>query len=205
MQLKYSRKWLEDEVKKGNDFSYIGFWGNKADSAIERSFSNFYQADFTAPLLHLESQPMQKFTCSEQYFMYLKAMTFKDYLLIPKLLVNNRDGFYYKTLGRKVGDTSVNPEALPYDDDIWAKERVLAMVQTLYYKFQNPKLKRWLLDTGDSIIIETSPFDKIWGIGIGKDSRKPKDNWQDVFSWKGDNLLGFSLMEVRDVLKKELE
>lgn len=63
---------------------------------------------------------------------------------------------------------------------------------------QNPTLKEFLLSTGDSILAEASPYDSIWGIGLG---------WEDaekggVAQWRGENLLGCALMEVRDWLKE---
>jgi ribA/ribD-fused uncharacterized protein len=66
------------------------------------------------------------------------------------------------------------------------------------YKFsQHESLKNYLLQTGDKIIVEASPFDKIWGIGMAKNNIHA----MNPFEWKGDNLLGFVLMEVRDSLK----
>jgi ribA/ribD-fused uncharacterized protein len=64
------------------------------------------------------------------------------------------------------------------------------------HKFsQHPDMKEFLLGTGDEVIVEASPFDKIWGIGI-------KTYETDPLKWKGTNLLGFALMEVRDFLEK---
>lgn len=61
---------------------------------------------------------------------------------------------------------------------------------------QDENLKEFLLSTGDKIIVEASPYDSIWGIGMGvKD-----ENIEDPTAWKGENLLGFALMEVRDLL-----
>lgn len=78
------------------------------------------------------------------------------------------------------------------------------MYKSLYYKFKNTKLKQWLLSTGDSVLIEASPFDKIWGVGLGKKNRQgiydESEKWKNVYSWKGDNKLGFLLMEIRDTL-----
>lgn len=70
-----------------------------------------------------------------------------------------------------------------------------------FHKFtQNKKLMDYLLSTGDRIIVEASPTDTIWGIGLSQDS-KMIDN---PHTWKGENLLGFALMEVRGLLKDAL-
>ena len=64
---------------------------------------------------------------------------------------------------------------------------------------QNKELKKFLLETGDKILVEASPTDKIWGIGM--DQKNP-----DIYNpnnWKGLNLLGFSLMHVRDIIKQK--
>ena len=64
---------------------------------------------------------------------------------------------------------------------------------------RNESLKVVLLGTGDRILVEASPYDKIWGIGLAESNPKCKDPAQ----WKGLNLLGFALMEVRARLASE--
>jgi len=61
---------------------------------------------------------------------------------------------------------------------------------------QNPQLKAFLLGTGSRILVEASPVDKIWGIGLAQDNPAAENPKQ----WKGLNLLGFALMEVRQQL-----
>ena len=63
---------------------------------------------------------------------------------------------------------------------------------------QNPGLREFLLSTGDSILVEASPYDSIWGIRLSADSPEA----QDPMKWRGQNLLGFALMEVRDELRR---
>lgn len=97
-----------------------------------------------------------------------------------------------KDLGRMVEN---------YDDAVWAKTRVDIMVAGLYEKFnQNPKLKESLLNTGDTVIVEASPVDKIWGIGLAEDH--PNATRPD--KWPGQNLLGVVLMKVRDKIKESV-
>lgn len=70
------------------------------------------------------------------------------------------------------------------------------MVQALEAKFADPELRQILLGTGDRIIVEASPYDRIWGVGLS-------ENDDDLYAgnWKGQNLLGKALMEVREKLK----
>jgi ribA/ribD-fused uncharacterized protein len=73
------------------------------------------------------------------------------------------------------------------------------MVEGLFEKFnQNPLLKEALLNTCDTIIVEASPVDRIWGIGLTEDDPRALDQ----STWRGQNLLGITLMRVRDAIKK---
>ena len=93
-----------------------------------------------------------------------------------------------KKFGRKVKK---------YDDIEWSKKGFSFVVEGNKHKFsQHPDMKSFLLNTGNSIIVEASLFDNIWGIGM-------KEHETDPGKWKGQNQLGFALMEVRDLLKNE--
>ena len=61
---------------------------------------------------------------------------------------------------------------------------------------QNPELWDYLKSTGTRILVEASPRDRIWGIGMGKSN----PDAADPAKWRGTNLLGFALTEVRDIL-----
>lgn len=65
---------------------------------------------------------------------------------------------------------------------------------------QNPELKEFLLSTSDAILVEASPYDKIWGIGLDRETAMKGT----VDQWKGENLLGCALMEVRDWLRSTM-
>ena len=71
------------------------------------------------------------------------------------------------------------------------------------FKFtQKPELAKQLTDTGDQVLVECSPFDTIWGAGLGKQTKdgRADDRWKDSCNWRGKNKLGFLLMDVRDIL-----
>jgi ribA/ribD-fused uncharacterized protein len=95
-----------------------------------------------------------------------------------------------KTLGRQVRN---------FDEATWNAKRSEIVVQGSLQKFtQHPDLKEFLLNTKERVLVEASPVDKIWGIGLVADS----DKAENPKRWNGLNLLGFALMEVRDILKK---
>jgi ribA/ribD-fused uncharacterized protein len=93
-----------------------------------------------------------------------------------------------KQLGRKVRN---------YDEKIWQEKRFDIVVQANFAKFsQHPELKEFLLATKDRILVEASPVDRIWGVGMAQDHL----HIQDPSQWQGLNLLGFALMHVREQL-----
>ena len=86
-----------------------------------------------------------------------------------------------------------------FNDEEWNKHKISIVVQGNILKFsQNEELKNFLIGTGNKILVEASPYDRIWGIGI--DENNPYVT--NPHKWKGENLLGFSLMKVRDIIKK---
>ena len=129
-----------------------------------------------------------KFTSVEQYMMYQKAICFDDKEVATKIMETN-DFDTIKSLGRSVSN---------YVDDIWCNIRKKVVYDAIKAKFsQNEELKRQLLDTGNSILAECAVKDLVWGIGISM-----KDpNRYNVEKWRGQNLLGYILMEVREELR----
>ncbi len=95
-----------------------------------------------------------------------------------------------KALGRKVQG---------FDQEVWDRFKYAIVLNGNWCKFsQNRDLREFLLSTGDSILAEASPYDSIWGIRLSADSPEA----QDPMKWRGQNLLGFALMEVRDELRR---
>ncbi len=93
-----------------------------------------------------------------------------------------------KALGRKVSG---------FNNSIWEENRSQIVVKGNYHKFMsNQELADFLLATSGKVLVEASPVDRVWGIGLpAHDS-----NASNPLRWRGDNLLGFALMEVRDLL-----
>lgn len=117
-----------------------------------------------------------------------KAALFRDYGVFFKIL-DTHDQSTIKKLGKQVSN---------YDDAVWSRLRGPMMRRGLRAKFQqNPELMEKLLATGNMVLAECAPRDKIWGIGLTVDDARIQDPQQ----WKGQNLLGTVLMEVRSDLR----
>jgi len=130
------------------------------------------------------------YTSMEQYMMYQKAVTFCDAKIASKILETD-DVSEIKKLGRLVSN---------YDDNIWSGKRQIIVYEGLLAKFsQNIELLNLLEATGDNPLAECAVRDRIWGIGLSMDD----PNRLDVNKWRGQNLLGYALMLVRDKLCKQ--
>ena len=129
------------------------------------------------------------FSSMEQYMMYQKAVCFKDEEIAEKILATT-DVAVIKALGRQVKG---------YNDGYWNGVRQLLVYEGLKEKFtRNENLKKLLLDTEDSILAEGAVNDRIWGIGLSmKDSNRLESE-----KWRGQNLLGYAMMMVRNWIKE---
>lgn len=150
---------------------------------INGYLSNWYLSEFTVDGV--------KFSSMEQYMMYGKGVCFGDRETAEKILQTDNVG-KIKALGREVKN---------YNDTVWNGLRQVVVYDGLLEKFrQNEELKEKLLATSEDILAECAVSDKIWGIGL---SMKDEQRF-NMYKWKGQNLLGFTLMRVREVLKKEI-
>ena len=132
-----------------------------------------------------------QFNCTEQYMMYHKAKFFGDEEIAAKILETKspRD---QKALGRKVRN---------FDANKWMKVCEEIVTQGNRLKFgQNEDFKQELLNTENRIIVEASPEDKIWGIGLAPQD----DRVLDESNWDGLNLLGKCIMTVREEIKEQV-
>ena len=138
--------------------------------------SNWYLSDFSADGV--------KFSSMEQYMMYKKAVCFGDDKTAARILAT-KEVSEIKALGRMVA---------AYNDNIWSGIRQIVVYQGLMEKFaQNNELKDKLLKTGNSVLAECAVKDTVWGIGL---SMKDPDRFE-MTKWKGQNLLGYTLMMIR--------
>ena len=141
--------------------------------------SNWYPSPFTVE--------KKNFSSMEQFMMYRKAICFGDEA-VSKNILSTDDASQIKALGRQVKN---------YDEHIWNGIRQIVVYKGLLAKFsQNEDLKDRLKSTGEAILAECAVKDLIWGVGL---SMKDPDRL-DKTKWKGQNLLGYTLMMVREYL-----
>lgn len=132
----------------------------------------------------------RQFTCVEQFMMYAKAMLFDDCQVAEAILVAP-DPRAQKKLGREVKG---------FDESVWVEKRESIVTVGCREKFrQNPALATVLLATGDTVLVEASPYDCIWGVGLAWNDPRILDQRR----WLGTNLLGKALMKVREILATE--
>ncbi len=181
---RYSVALLRERYRGGTVFSYCMFWGHHPaqDGHMTKScFSQWWKAPFWSET--------RIYCCMEQYMMAQKAELFGDQEMMQRILECG-DPKQIKALGRKVRN---------FDENIWNDVKYSIVLNGNFHKFfQNRLLRTFLLATGDSILVEASPYDRIWGIGMSENDRDAHDPVQ----WRGQNLLGFALMEVRDELRR---
>lgn len=180
---KYSTDWLKSVVSSGQQPDYLFFWGARQThgAPTRHCLSQWSKSNF---------QSMnQTYCCMEQFMMAAKAQLFGDQERHSQILATT-DPNAMKRLGRKVRN---------FDDSIWDRVKYSIVLNGNYCKFhQVPALRDFLLSTGDRVLVEASPYDKIWGIQLGESDERAKH----PSAWQGQNLLGFALMEVRDELRR---
>jgi ribA/ribD-fused uncharacterized protein len=131
-----------------------------------------------------------RYNCCEQYMMAEKARLFGDLAAMAKILAS-KSPREQKALGRRVAN---------FDADRWSAACRDIVYRGNLAKFsQNEDLRAKLLETGSKRIVEASPLDPIWGIGLAADDPRAMDPSQ----WRGTNWLGEAIMRVRQELRKE--
>ena len=181
--MKYSIEIIKQIVHENPSTEIIYFCGHSPKLRENSAFclSQWYDCYF-------EINGVQYHT-AEQYMMANKALMFHDketYLGIM-MAYNPLD---YKKLGRRI---------LGFMPELWDARKFDIVVEGNKAKFsQNPELKDFLLSTGDAILAEASPSDKIWGVGLDIETAE----MGGIEQWQGENMLGCALMEVRDWIKE---
>lgn len=172
---------LVDGYKNGVHPEFLFFWGHTEKLPVTKAcLSQWYECSFEVDGLNYRT--------AEQYLMAEKARIFNDQTTFDHIMKAHTPK-ECKQLGREV--KGFNPT-------IWDESKWLVAVKGNYAKFsQNEPLKKFLLATGDKVIVEASPYDNIWGIGLSQDDAAAGN----PLLWKGQNILGFALMAVRERLK----
>ena len=165
----------EQNARKASHPEFIGFWHEYDEYGC---LSNWYKADFEYAGMH--------FTSVEQFMMYHKLMTFRQYDLADQVM-KTEDPAEAKKIGRTHFDN--------FDDKLWTRISSAIVKRGVRAKFvQNPDLMKELLSTGNAVLAECSPYDKVWGIGLALDDERVYDTGK----WDGKNKLGRILMTLRE-------
>lgn len=174
---------LRARFNASGSMKFLFFWGHqRPSSGVSAScFSQWYDAPFVVG--------SERYPTAEHYMMAEKAALFDDADIRKKVLAAPNPGAA-KALGRQVRG---------FDDARWVAARFDIVCRANEAKFaQNPELRTFLEQTGNRVLVEASPVDRIWGIGLAQDDERASNPNQ----WQGLNLLGFALMQVREQLRK---
>lgn len=182
-----SRDALVSQVRSGARVKYLHFWGHRprADGQVGAScLSQWWPSPFSVDGV--------AYATAEHWMMARKARLFGD-AEAERLAVEARNPALAKKAGRLVRG---------FDDAIWERERFGIVVEGSVHKFAaHPGLREFLLGTGERVLVEASPMDRVWGIGLAADDERAGNPER----WRGANLLGFALMEARGRLRQASE
>ena len=178
-----SREALIEAVRAGERVKYLHFWGHRPlpDGRVGAScLSQWWPSPFTVDGV--------EYATAEHWMMAAKARLFADAEGERRVLAAGHPS-EAKKAGRLVRG---------FDDEVWRRERFGIVVEGSVHKFAaHGELRSFLLDTGERVLVEASPVDRVWGIGLAADA----EGANDPVRWRGPNLLGFALMEARGRLR----
>ena len=162
---------------EGTRLKFLFFWGHRTPGP--GWLSQWWPAPFTVDGV--------VYATAEHYMMAEKARLFGDAETADAVVAAPHPG-RAKDLGRRVRG---------FDERTWREHRVAIVGKGNRAKFeQHPELRDYLLGTRNRVLVEASPLDRVWGIGLAADDPRA----ERPSSWRGENLLGFALMTVRDAL-----
>ena len=177
----YTREALVEKCYAGEKFKYLFFWKPTITEGeiTESCLGQWWMCPFAVDGV--------TYSCAEQYMMAEKARLFHDEAMLDKIMNTNYPK-EMKAYGRAVQN---------FHDEVWESKAYSIVKKGNIAKFsQNPELWNYLKQSKNRILVEASPRDRIWGIGLGAGN----PDAQNPVKWRGRNLLGFALMEVRDIL-----
>jgi ribA/ribD-fused uncharacterized protein len=181
--MKYNNEWLIERYRQQKDIPFLFFWGHqpaKDGSTTKSCFSQWWVAPFEVDGIAYKT--------TEHWMMAGKARLCGDENARQKILACDTAA-QAKKEGRMIQG---------FDPVVWDEHKFSIVVEGNLHKFtQHLELKRFLRGTGEQVLVEASPDDNIWGIGMAADDPVTLDPEQ----WKGCNLLGYALMEVRDKIR----
>jgi ribA/ribD-fused uncharacterized protein len=170
-------------VEAGALVKYLHFWGHQPEpdgAAGKGCLSQWFPAPFEVA--------GERYATAEHWMMAEKARLFGD-PDAERAAIDAPNPALAKAAGRTVRD---------FDDDVWARERSDIVVRGSVHKFAaHADMREFLLRTGSRVLVEASPRDRLWGIGMSA----KHENAENPAAWRGLNLLGFALMEARERLR----
>ncbi|MEV4949180.1 NADAR family protein [Streptomyces sp. NPDC053755] len=173
---------LTQQVSSGERVKWLHFWGHRPrpDGALSAScLSQWWESPFEVAGV--------RYATAEHWMMAEKARLFGDADAERAALAASSPA-EAKKAGRLVRG---------FDGEVWERERFGIVVEGSVHKFSSDERLRWfLLGTRGRVLVEASPMDRIWGIGLAADDARATDPSR----WRGLNLLGFALMEARERL-----
>ena len=176
---------LRAATAAGSTFKYLPFWGHtpRRDGSLGAGcLSQWWPSPFTVGTV--------TYATAEHWMMAAKARLFDD-REAERAAIAASHPEQAKDIGRTVRG---------FDDAVWQRHRFALVTEGSLHKFgQDRALRAYLLGTGSRVLVEASPRDRIWGIGLSADDERTAD----PALWKGLNLLGFALMEARQRLAGE--
>ncbi|MFJ8333238.1 NADAR family protein [Streptomyces sp. NPDC094437] len=179
-----SQEALIAAVRAGARIKYLHFWGHspRADGRIGPScLSQWWPSPFTVSGV--------EYATAEHWMMAAKARLFADPEAERRVLAAAHPA-EAKKAGRLVRG---------FDDAVWARERYGIVVEGNVHKFAaDEEVRAFLVNTGERVLVEASPVDRVWGIGLAADDAAAREPER----WRGPNLLGFALMEARGRLRE---
>ncbi|MDC0770292.1 NADAR family protein [Streptomyces sp. HD] len=174
---------LVREVRAGARVKYLHFWGHQPlpDGRVGTScLSQWWPSPFTVDGV--------EYATAEHWMMAGKARLFGD--------VEAERGVL--EAGHPAGAKKAGRLVRGFDEGVWQRERFRIVVEGSVHKFAaHADLRGLLVGTGDRVLVEASPVDRVWGIGLAAGD----DGAEDPERWQGPNLLGFALMEAREQLR----
>jgi ribA/ribD-fused uncharacterized protein len=179
-----SQEALIREVRTGARVKYLHFWGHRPrpDGRVGAScLSQWWPSPFTVDGV--------TYATAEHWMMAGKARLFGDAEALARVLAAGHPS-QAKKAGRLVRG---------FDEEIWTRERFGIVVEGSVHKFAaDEELRAFLLGPGERVLVEASPVDRVWGIGLAADDAAAEDPER----WRGPNLLGFALMAARERLRE---
>ncbi len=181
--MRYHLTWLIEKFDRGECTDMIFFWGHVNKTLMAQGdymLSQWYPSPFSVNEIVYKS--------AGHWMMARKAILFGDRLAFEKIMAADRPDEV-----RALSGTISN-----FDETTWSERKYEIVKEGNFHKFnQSKRLRAYLLNTGRSVLAEANPYDRVWGIGLPRESK----NIMDPYTWKGLNLLGFALMEIREYLR----